>query len=493
MRIIFFFVCFLYSYSSAIGAGEFVLSNQIISAYSDATRFDLIASRHALDIDRKSNPGNGFAYLIANYADFIQVFVGDDPIEYRQALARRTQRIRNLEVCDDRSPYKRYCLAEIYIQWTFLRFQQGEQTKAANDLRKAASLLHENNRLFPSFILNKKGLAIIHILAGSIPDNMQWLAKLAGISGSVNQGIEELNFVLNWARSGKEFQFIIPELLFFKQLLSIQLLDDKAIRLISQTSDSLFAKEPLLKYVDIIHAQKSQNALLVIELIDHFPKSITGVKLCFLDYLKAEARMNLELSDQNGFRQFIQCSAGKHFKQAAIRKIAWQNLLLGKPREYFNYMESIKLLGKPTTEEDKQAVIEANTGKVPDLILLKSRLLFDGGQAGIAINDLLKIELKNRDIIFLSERAYRLGRCYHWLGNENEALKWYEITIQKGELLSEYFAASASYQTGKILTQQKRFKEAKEAFLRVSQFPEHPYKGSIDAKAKTALKQLKSN
>jgi tetratricopeptide (TPR) repeat protein len=156
-------------------------------------------------------------------------------------------------------------------------------------------------------------------------------------------------------------------------------------------------------------------------------------------------------------------------------------------------MESIKLLGKPTNEEDKQAVIEANAGKIPDLILLKSRLLFDGGQSNIAIKELLKLDLRNRDNIFLSEHAYRLGRCYHWLGNENEALKWYEISIQKGALLNEYFAASASYQTGKILTQQKRFIEGKAAYLRVSQFPEHPYKSSIDAKAKTAMKQLNSN
>ncbi len=490
MRLIFILYLILNTGLFLKAEGDFVLSEKIIDAYKSTIRFDLNTTHNLLTEERKIHPGNGFSYLIDNYADFIKVFVEDDPIEYRKALAKREQRIKNLELCDNQSPYKRYCLAEIYLQWSFLRFQQDEKTKSANDLRKAASFLNENQKRFPSFILNKKGLSIIHILSGSIPDNLKWLAQLAGISGNVDQGRIELNSVISWTRDKSEFNFLLPELLFYSQLLSVQLLDDQSCLLISQTKDSLFSKEPLIQYIDILVSQKKQNSKSVIELIKKFPQSTTGVQLCFLSYLSEEARLNLGLADELGFQKFITCSQGKHFKHAAIRKIAWQYLLQGNTRAYHSKMEMLLSLDKPKTEEDKQAFREAHSKTIPNIHLLRARLDFDGGNSTIAIQSLLKLDLKNRDILFLTEYAYRLGRCYHWLNNEKEALKWYEMTIRSGAQIPEYYAASASYQMGKIYINQNKLKEAKAALIQVSKFPEHAYKSSLDTKAKTALKKI---
>ena len=470
--------------------GEFLLSGNIVQAYRAASRLNLQEAEVALALEKKVHPGNGFSYLVANYCDFLRVFLEDDPLEYRKALARKALRLENLEICDNSSPFYRYSLAEIHLQWTFLRFQQGDQAKAAKDLRKASIYLQENQQRFPDFVLNKKGLALVHILAGSIPENMQWLSRLAGIRGTVSAGETELNEVIHWVRSNHRFHFLLPEMLFFRQMLKINLLTEDHIIPISESVDSVRKKEPLLVYIDLLLAQKTQRSADVLKLLADFPDHFPGIRFCFIHYLRAEAKMNLGFPDNSEFQSFLKCSQGTHFHLAALRRMAWMELLQGNKSAYQAIMKQIQIAGNARTEEDKQALLEAQSVTVPDTALIRARLLFDGGKAPDAIELLLNVSTKGKSTAFLSERSYRLGRCYQWIGNESEALKWFTQSRNTGATLHEYFAASAAYQSGKIYVHQKRFSEAQKAFLHVSQYPNHPYKGSLDAKAKTALRKI---
>jgi tetratricopeptide (TPR) repeat protein len=470
--------------------GTFVLSENAIKAYQACSRFQINQANQFIQIEKKVNPANGFIYLIANYCDFLKVLIEDDPLEYRKALARRSQRIINLEIYDKSSPYYRYCLAEIYLQWSFLRFKQGELLKAANELQKANSLLIENSKIHPDFILNKKGLAIVHILAGSIPDNLQWIANIAGIHGNASQGERELNEVISFCRKNPNIRFLLPEMLFFKQILKINLMDQSLLQPVSSSIDSIYKNEPIIQYIDILLAQKTQHASDVIKRIEKFQLQDNGISFCYLHYLKAEALMNLNRPTNNGFQHFLNCFKGKHFKQAALRRIAWQHLLNGNTFEYQNNMRRIIALGDAKSEEDKQAVLDASSKQIPDTNVLRARLLFDGGDFKQSIVRLLSLPVKDRNLAFISERAYRLGRSYQMLNKNDEAISWFSIAINSGENLPEYFAASAAYNSGKIFLTQGKLQDAKTMFLRVSKFPNHPYKNSLDAKAKTALKKL---
>jgi tetratricopeptide (TPR) repeat protein len=470
--------------------GTFVLTENAIKAYQACSRFQINQANQFIQIEKKVNPANGFIYLIANYCDFFKVFIEDDPLEYRKALARRSQRIKNLEIYDKSSPFYRYCLAEIYLQWSFLRFKQGELLKAANELQKANSLLLENSKIHPDFILNKKGLAIVHILAGSIPDNLQWIANIAGIHGNASQGEREINEVITFCRKSPNIRFLLPEMLFFKQMLKINIMDQSSLQPISSSIDSVYKNEPIIQYIDILLAQKTQLASEVIKRIDKFPLQDNGISFCYLHYLKAEALMNLNKPNENGFEQFLNCSKGKHFKHAAIRRIAWQHLIDGNTVEYQNNMRSIIALGDAKSEEDKQAFLEASSKQIPDTNLLRARLLFDGGDFNQSIARLLSLPVKGRNLGFISERAYRMGRSYQMLNKNDEAISWFSIAINSGAKLPEYFAASAAYNSGKIFLTQGNFSAAESMFVRVSKFPNHPYKNSLDAKAKTAIKNL---
>jgi tetratricopeptide (TPR) repeat protein len=282
----------------------------------------------------------------------------------------------------------------------------------------------------------------------------------------------------------------MPEMLFFKQMLKINIMDQSSLQPISSSIDSVYKNEPIIQYIDILLAQKTQRASEVIKRIEKFPSQDNGISFCFMHYLKAEALMNLNRPIENGFQQFLNCSKGKHFKHAAIRRIAWQYLLDGNTVEYQINMKHIIALGDGKTEEDKQALQEATSNQIPDTNLLRARLLFDGGDFKQSIARLLSLPVKGRNLGFISERAYRLGRSYQMLNKYEEAIQWFSIALYSGANLPEYFAASAAYNSGKIFMAQGKLQDAKTMFVRVSKFPNHPYKNSLDAKAKTALKKL---
>ena len=267
-------------------------------------------------------------------------------------------------------------------------------------------------------------------------------------------------------------------------------MDQSSLQPISSGIDSVYKNEPIIQYIDILLAQKTQHASEVIKRIEKFPSQDNGISFCFMHYLKAEALMNLNRPLDNGFQFFLNCSKGKHFKHAAIRRIAWQFLLDGNTIEYQINMKRIIALGVGKTEEDKQAHLEATSNQIPDTNLLRARLLFDGGNFNQSIARLLSLPMKGKNVAFISERAYRLGRSYQLLNKNEEALAWFNIAIKNGANLPEYFAASAAYNAGKIFLAQGKLQDAKMMFVRVSKFPNHPYKNSLDAKAKTALKKL---
>ena len=106
------------------------------------------------------------------------------------------------------------------------------------------------------------------------------------------------------------------------------------------------------------------------------------------------------------------------------------------------------------SDADKQALKEARSGKWPNKVLLRSRLLSDGGYYGEALQALQGGS--SADFQAPEEKcefAYRIGRIYDGLGRKDEAIGAYLTAIKTGEHLKEYYAARAALQAGYIYEQ----------------------------------------
>ena len=133
--------------------------------------------------------------------------------------------------------------------------------------------------------------------------------------------------------------------------------------------------------------------------------------------------------------------------------------------------------------------------KIPNLVLLKARLLFDGGYYDKALNELLNSPTKSflftrKDLV---EYSYRLGRIYHESGNPDKALSFYRLTIQRGKNDPWYFAAASALQMGLIYESRGDFSRADSAYNVCLECKPAEYKNSLSQKAKAGISRIKSN
>ena len=101
-------------------------------------------------------------------------------------------------------------------------------------------------------------------------------------------------------------------------------------------------------------------------------------KFCYLDFMLGLAKMNkLDFTSEKYFNDYVANFKGRSFVKSAYQKLAWIDLLKGDTIGYHQNMKLTKEKGNDFTDEDKQALKEAELNEVPNIYLLRSRLLFD--------------------------------------------------------------------------------------------------------------------
>ncbi len=140
---------------------------------------------------------------------------------------------------------------------------------------------------------------------------------------------------------------------------------------------------------------------------------------------------------------------------------------------------------------DKNAEREAEAGIVPPLVLLKARLLYDGGYYQRAL-DVLAGQPESSLPTFLGrlEYTYRKGRILHGLKKYDEALAQYERTIEQGQNSEAFFACNAALQAGLIEEKRGRKTSARTYFNRCLSLKPEEYRTGLHQQAKAGLSRL---
>lgn len=201
-----------------------------------------------------------------------------------------------------------------------------------------------------------------------------------------------------------------------------------------------------------------------------------------LYHLEADANVYLE--------NYVNEFKGKTFLKAAYLKLAYHYLLHQNKEKYNYYLQEIPKHGNEITDEDKAAEKESKGSGSPNVYLLKSRLLFDGGYYNESYTSLIranKIDFKTSKEQL--EFIYRLGRIQHKKKNYNKAITYYQIALKNGASYPYYFSANAALNLGLIYEELENNVKAKYYFEQCLTMKNHEYQRSIDQKAKAGLKR----
>lgn len=450
-------------------------------------RLELDGAAADLVAFRKQFPQNLAAYHLESYLDFFRLYVSGDEALDGQLETRFEDRIGALEGGDETDPYYRYALAEARLHRSLIHVRFERQLAAFRELNKANKLLRANAKLFPDFKLTYKDLGLLHAAVGSIPPRYKWGVELfSSLNGTIGEGREEMRRALEDRNSP-----FYDEARVLFAFVELHLADRPDVAWQSvQSLGFQPAANPLHCFVLANLAMHNGMNDEALRLLEKQPRGKSSADFPYLDFMLGLAKIRtLDPAARVHFQSFRLRYSGRHFKEEAQQKIAWANLLMGRPDGYRAAMAGIR--GGSQSGGDENARTEAARDQVPNLALLKARLLFDGNyctRARATLNAIDPASLNEQETL---EYYYRTGRVLDGLEDYDAALSFYGATVAKGRDNPAYFACRAALQAGLIEEKRGRREEAAGHFRECLAIQPAEYRTGLHLLANAGLNRVK--
>ena len=477
--------------SQAIGQYQYSWTPRTQKIYESITSLRIPEARTLMNQDKKANASNLIYPLLESYADFYQLFLNENKDEYNRMYPAFEQRIQLLEDGPKQSPYHLYSLALAHLHKSIIALRFNKNLEAGLDFRKAFLLFKENKKAYPNFSPNDVYLGLMTTVIGTIPKGYQWMANILGMSGKITEGnalvlkyIHSKDAFANQCRN--EALFVYPYL-----VMNFEGNKKKMFDFIENT-DYDFTNNHLHAYMATnlyLNNQQSQKAL---QIVSNINPANTYLDLPFWQLEMGYAYLNeLKLdAAKNALQQFIIRFKGQFYVKDAFEKLSWIAYIQGDQAKANAYRSNVLSKGNDITDADKQALQNAKIGTWPHPILLRARLLSDGGYQQQALAILAGKTSKDFDNdADKTEFAYRLGRIYDLAGLPDQAIPFYTSAIEKGTNQPAYFAARAALQIGLIYEQKNNPTLAITFFNTCLEMKNHAFKNSLDQKAKTGIQR----
>lgn len=480
-------VVFLFSIHS-YAAPQFQFNKPCVAAYHEIICLRLAEANKILLKEKKDNPDNLIPIYLDNYIDFLELFCSEDYSMYKKLVANEEKRIKLVQSGQQQNEYYYFTQAEIYIQWAVMKMKFGEFVSAIIDIRKANQLLIKGASEHQSSYVIKKSKAMLQCLFGSIPDSYKWGGNLLGLTGDITSGTATLKQLLSTKN-----EIFHDETLMIYALIQYHLNNNKNGAWAILKENGYPKQNNLLSYYIYAYIGTyggySNEAIIAMQ---QAPKSLNYTSMPILEYLMGLCKLySLDKTAGAHFDAFLRNSKSKNYKKAALQKQAWLQLLFSGPLSYKSRINLIPNIGVDVIDADKQAQKEATSGRVPDVRLLKIRLLCDGSyfeKAGAILHNVKESDFTT--VYDKLEFLYRKARWYHLTNDTANAIIAYKLIYSKGKDQPFYFAANAALQLGYLFEMKGNKTEAIQYYKLCISLKNHEYVNSLSQKAKSGLNRL---
>lgn len=381
-------------------------------------------------------------------------------------------------------PWRAFFENEMKIQLAFVKLKRGESFSGGNQLRSAYSGLKKNQAIFPQFWPHYKSFGTLQILLSTVPEQFQWILKLLGMDASAEEGLRNLK------EKAINSELFRDESESMYSLIQIFLLEEyKDGEAVLRKKYEQDRESVLLAYLLSTSYLRNNESAKAEKILNEVKPTF---KFTFLEYQRA----NIQLQKGNYsqaeslFLKFLKEREGDNYLKDSWYKLHLVALLSGDQSKANQYLARAKSEGTVNVEPDKNAERELQEADV-NKILIKSRLATDGGFYDIAMQTLANSKASEftskKDQI---EKQYRLARIYDLTGEDEKALNLYRDVISQTGVETWYFAPNSALMAGNILKNKKQYEAAKGMYLKALSYKTHPYKNSIDTKAKAGLASI---
>jgi len=462
-------------------------------AFQEITKLKLVHGLSLVEKAKQQNPDNLIPVLLEDYIDFFILFFNEDPSEYKIRNPHFAARIALLENGPKNSPFYLFCLSTVRIHKAAVSVKFGQTWSAGWDFRKAYLLLKENQKKHPEFLPNQLMSGALIAAIGTIPSSYKWIVSLFGMKGSITEGMNMVRNVTysndSWAKIyANESDFVYGYLMFY-----IENKKDEALAFVQQRKLDLVHNHLLCFMAANLAINNKQTAIAGNWILNR-DKSLEYLTTPVWDFEMGFVKLyHLELPEAIKYlEQFQRDFKGRFYVKDAFNKLSWAYYLQGNQAAATATRNKILQSGALDTDADKKAQKDAKTKDWPNPILLKARLLSDGGYHKDALLVLYGKSIEQ----FTTEEdrlefVYRVAKIYDDLGRKDEAIKYYQTAIVLGEHRKEYYAARAALQIAQIYEERGQKALAISYYQKCLDMDDHEYKDSLDQRAKSGISRCK--
>ncbi len=487
-------ICFFLGWLSYAHAQKVYDFNSLCQqAYQDITKLKIVSGLALVEKAKQQNPDNLIPILLESYADFYVLFLNEDPKDFQIKYPKFSDRLEVLEDGPKNSPFYLYCLSMVKMHEAGSAIKFGKLWDGSWNFRKAYQLIKENKKKFPTFAPNDLVYGSLQAVVGTIPKGYQWIASLFGMRGSLTEGMKTVRGFINsndpWAKIFfNEAAFMYPYLLFYIENKKEEALAFTQQRKLDLINNHLHVYMAANLAINNKQSDNAKNIILNRNKSDEYLKTeIWNFELGFTKIYHLETQEAIPYLES-----FLANFRGKFYVKDAYQKLSWCYYLQGNQAKAEEVRKNILKKGATDADADKQALKDAKSGKWPNKLLLKARLLSDGGYA----NDAAALLQGKTEDDFTKEEdklefAYRVARIYDDLNRGDDAIRNYLIAIRLGQNRREYFAARAALQIGQIYEKRGQKALAITYYQRCLDMEDHEYKDSLDQRAKSGIARCK--
>lgn len=415
-----------------------------------------------------------------------------DDEEHLDDFFDRSDELNRILKASRDSPWKAYLQAENDLNRSMAHLKMGQHVRGALAARSAYGTFEALVRRHPDFPEAFKGLGILKLSIGALSGTYRRVLGVLGYKGSVEEGLELLGRAYHESEFGREEAGI------YLALLTAQV--DRSSERPVEILASLRAEQPESPLIAFLHGYMLLHYRRAAEAEAALRPIVGAASDRGIEYARFYLAQSLLVQDRfeeaiPQFERYLEQHEGESLRAQAILGLALSYEMSGRREQALRWYERVDDSRGHENDlaagrEARQRIEHPIEGTAEALLL--GRNAFDSGRYERAIQLLMPVAGgQSSTPAQRAEAAYRLGRTYHAVGREDEALAWYAQGAMNVEYVEGRWAPWSHFYRAEILALRGDAPRARDEFERAAAFDhEYDYKNALQSSVRAALERL---
>jgi len=442
-----FFVTLIFLVSFQTLRAEYKVTEKCTQAWEALFNLDFITAHKLVNDELKANPTNYYAYYVEQQIDAYFLMINASQSDYDKFAEEYKLRREKMDGKSTESPYYAMCDAEMQLQMGIMNVMFGDRLTGVRRVYAAYKKFYASQAANPDFLYNLKMIGMFNIALSNLPPFTAWAAGTFGVKGDYDTGFK---IMFQYFDDVKKMKGLNTEAALYITLgYKLNKEPEKAYKFL-ESVDSSIVDYRLLKYFHGNTAWASGNNAKAVALFARFNPADLEIEFLPYNYMMGKIQMrSLDKQAENNLLIFLR----KTKKVAYIKEInyylALYYLMNGNLESFEKYRKIACDKGGDVTERDRETMCDCQLDYVPNPILVKCKLLIDGGYYDRFNQTMKNFQISEARLLPYKLEYYLLmGRYYEAKNNMLSAVDSYKKVISMGSSADYYFASEAALRLG---------------------------------------------